>query len=95
MTEFLDNRVQESETIGYDQYYNSNNTSNQSEEQLKNDCSEISTFQVKSLEFAQKHPEFCIEGYTETDDHRITITEYAPKIFRKIRQGRLSEKQLM
>ena len=41
--------------------------------------------------FAEKYKEFAIDGYNDDTVSTIKIVEYAPKIFRSLRQGRITE----
>ena len=52
------------------------------------------TVLIHSNDFADNNPSFCIDGYHDPQNTEIKVTEYAPKIFRKIRKEIISEKNL-
>lgn len=58
-------------------------------------CSEITKYEVDAQEFATKHPDYIIDGYHQAEQPVVKIVEYAPQLFKKIRNGRITEEQMM
>ena len=55
---------------------------------------DTNTITINSNDFAQKNPDLIIDGYKDPENIEIKVTEYAPKVFRSIRQQILSESKL-
>ena len=62
---------------------------------LVEEFNQINESEMQSSEFAEKYKEFAIEGYNDDTKCSIKVSEYAPKIFRSLRQGRITEQQLL
>ena len=50
---------------------------------------------VLAEDFLQKNPDYGVDVFEVTSQDRITIVEYAPKLFQKIRSNIISEKDLL
>lgn len=46
---------------------------------------------VMAKEFVNKHPDLSVDVFDVTKNDKIIVTEYAPKLFRKIRDGIVTE----
>ena len=49
------------------------------------------TILIHSNDFADKNPQYVINGYHDPQNTEIKVTEYAPKVFRKIRKEIITE----
>lgn len=63
-------------------------------DELLTECQEVSTFNVCTSYFRDQNKDLMIPNFDINDTEKITIKEYAPKIFRNIRRKFINEKDL-
>ena len=104
MTEMTQKRIQLLARVGEEAYYDgkyfeenmnlNKGPNSKGYDELLTECQEVSTFNVCTSYFREQNQELLIPNFDINDTEKITIKEYAPKIFRNIRRKFIREKDL-
>ena len=101
MTEMTQKRIQLLARVGEEAFYDgkyfeenmnlNKGPNSKGYDELLTECQEVSTFNVCTSYFREQNQELLIPNFDINDTEKITIKEYAPKIFRNIRRKFIRE----
>ena len=77
-----------------DKFYEELDPNEEDEDTLREAAEDENSFTIEASKFFEKYPEHELKKFNEGSGGKISMTEYAPKLFRNIRKEFVSE-QLM
>ena len=65
------------------------------DESLQEALEEENSYKFTFKDFHDRHPDYCIDKLELDESDKISVVEYAPKIFRNIRKSMFTEETLL